>query len=125
MAKKASDRAKKREKSRQCSDNPADHGAAAATANGDTARALERWLDAAGVVWRDCCRLGEAAGRGQGVFAAGDIAAGEIVLAVPDDAVLMPDDSCIAKVCVAAQHTSLCKCAWRLIEPVACGLQLA
>jgi hypothetical protein len=125
MARNASNRAKKQKKSRKGSGNPGDHAAAAASATPDTAQAFETWLDDAGLVWRKFCRLGEAVGRGQGVFAARDIAAGEVVLAVPDDAVLMPDDSCIAKVCVAAQHTSLCKCAWRLIEPVACGLQLA
>lgn len=62
-------------------------------------RNFEAWLGDAGVGWRDCCRLGEAAaGMGQGVFAARDVAAGEVVLSVPDDAVLMPDDCCIAQV---------------------------
>ena len=107
MAKNANDKRKKQKKATRCSEAVQDHAAAGAAAELDTHEPFESWLDDAGVVWRECCRLGQAASGGQGVFAVRDIAAGEPVLAVPDDAVLMPDDSCIAKVSVS-RHAGLC-----------------
>lgn len=73
--------------------------AAVASAAGDpTPNAqFEEWLDFEGVDW-DSCTLADTAGMGQGVLAARDIADCEVVISVPDDAVLMPDDCCIAQV---------------------------
>lgn len=96
MARKAGNGKRKNQKKAGICSSPVDaDGAADSASNGAT---FEAWLDGAGIEWRECCRLEEAASGGQGVFAVRDIAAGETVLAVPDDAVLMPDDCCIAKV---------------------------
>lgn len=69
---------------------------AAAAASASNAR-FEEWLEDNGVEW-DACVLADTAGMGQGLLAAQQIAEGEVVLSVPDDAVLMPDDCCIAQV---------------------------
>lgn len=83
----------------------------AAAANPDLKQAnFEAWLDEADVEWRDSCRLGDADDRGQGVFATRDVAAGDVVLSVPDAAVLMPDDCCIVKVSRQRYITRESKC---------------
>lgn len=63
---------------------------------------FEAWLDFNEVKWADRCQLAEIPGRGAAVVAARDIAVGEVVLSVPDDAVLMPDDCCISQVDASA-----------------------
>ena len=79
------------------------NGATGATGTGFTATAsattakLEAWLDENDVEW-DACSLADTETMGRSVLAARDIAGGAVVLTVPDDAVLMPDDCCIAKV---------------------------
>lgn len=72
--------------------------AAGATASAASRQHFEDWMDFNDVSWADRCQLRDVPGRGTAVVAAQDIAAGETALCVPDEAVLMPDDSCIAKV---------------------------
>jgi len=98
-------RSKKMAGSKKCSRTrkkqkrqPPDAAAAPADGANPTPKAqFEEWLDFEGVDW-DSCTLADTAGMGQGVLAARDIQEGEVVLSVPDDAVLMPDDCCIAQV---------------------------
>ena len=72
--------------------------AAAAAASAESRQHFEDWMDFNDVSWADRCQLRDVPGRGTAVVAARDVAAGETVLRVPDEAVLMPDDSCIAEV---------------------------
>ena len=59
------------------------------------------WLDAEDVDWGSCT-LSDITGRGQAVVATAYIAKDEVIISVPDDAVLMSDDCRIAEV-----HTAI------------------
>ena len=59
--------------------------------------AFVKWLRSKGVD-HPKCGLGAFSDTGRGVVALQTMACGEVVVSVPDDAALLPDDCCIASV---------------------------
>ena len=59
--------------------------------------AFLHWLEQGGVV-HDKCGIGDFPGTGRGAVALQPISCGEVVVAVPDDVPLLPDNCCIADV---------------------------
>ena len=64
---------------------------------GNTEANFIQWLAAEGVS-SDACTISDFPDTGRGVAAARDIAAEEVIIRVPDDAVLMVGTCCIAEV---------------------------
>lgn len=58
---------------------------------------LRSWLDFNDVQWSNC-KVKAIPGRGNGVFASSAVTPGSVLLSVPDEAVLMSDDCCVAVV---------------------------
>ena len=64
---------------------------------GEEDRAFLKWLQGSGVD-HPKCGLADFPDTGRGVVALQDIGCGEVVVCVPDDAALLPDECCIASV---------------------------
>lgn len=69
-------------------------------------RAFLEWLQSSGVD-HPKCGLAAFPDTGRGVVALQHIGCGELVVSVPDDATLLPDDCCIASVRAACLFISL------------------